>query len=316
MRKTESPSTRRTGVLLAAMTAVISGVAVFINGYGVRAWAGTASPTSYTTFKNVVAAFVLLAAGLALTRRRNREGLTRPSRGQQWIGLALVAALGGALAFALFFEGLARASSSQAAFIHKTLIIWVGILAVGLLHEKVRPMHVAAIGLLVAGQFVLVGGISDVTIGVGELMIFGATLLWSVEVILSKRLLADLSSLTVGLARMAGGAALLIVFGILDGSLAAVGSVSLAQIAWVLVTGLVLSGYVASWYAALARAPALDVTAILVAGAVITAILRSVVDGAALPPPLGLGLVLGGTAVAIAAALRAVRDGPAVELNS
>jgi drug/metabolite transporter (DMT)-like permease len=227
-----------------------------------------------------------------------------------------VAALGGALAFALFFEGLARASSSQAAFIHKTLIIWVGILAVGLLHEKVRPMHLAAIGLLVAGQFVLVGGISDVTIGVGELMIFGATLLWSVEIILSKRLLADLSSLTVGLARMAGGAALLIVFGTLNGSLAAVGTVSLGQIAWVLVTGVVLSGYVASWYAALARAPALDVTAILVAGAVITAILRSVVDGAALPPPLGLGLVLGGTAVAIAAALRAVRDGPGVELNS
>jgi MYXO-CTERM domain-containing protein len=298
------------------MTAVISGVAVFINGYGVRAWAGTASPTSYTTLKNGVAAFVLLGAGLLLTRRRSREGLTRPSSRRQWIGLALVATLGGALAFALFFEGLARASSSQAAFIHKTLIIWVGILAVGLLHEKVRPMHVAAIGLLVAGQFVLVGGISDVTIGVGELMIFGATLLWSVEIILSKRLLADLSSLTVGLARMAGGAALLIVFGVFNGSLAAVGTVSLAQISWVLVTGVVLSGYVASWYAALARAPALDVTAILVAGAVITALLRSVVDGAAVPPPLGLGLVLGGTAVAIAAALRAVRDGPAVELNS
>ncbi len=316
MRSTESLPTRRTGVLLATMTAVISGVAVFINGYGVRAWAGTASPTSYTTFKNGIAAFVLLAVGLALTRRRSREGLTRPSRGRQWIGLALVAALGGALAFALFFEGLARASSSQAAFIHKTLIIWVGILAVGLLHEKVRPMHVAAIGLLVAGQFVLVGGISDVTIGVGELMILGATLLWSVEIILSKRLLAELSSLTVGLARMGGGAALLILFGILNGSLAAVGTVSLAQIAWVLVTGIVLSGYVASWYAALARAPALDVTAILVAGAVITAILRSLVDGAAIPPPLGLGLVVCGTAVAIAAALRAVRDGPAVELRS
>jgi drug/metabolite transporter (DMT)-like permease len=298
------------------MTAVISGAAVFINGYGVRAWAGTASPTSYTTLKNGVAAFVLLGAGLVLTRRRSREGLTRPSSRKQWVGLALVATLGGALAFALFFEGLARASSSQAAFIHKTLIIWVGILAVGLLHEKVRPMHVAAIGLLVAGQFVLVGGISGVTIGVGELMIFGATLLWSVEIILSKRLLADLSSLTVGLARMAGGAALLIMFGIFNGSLAAVGAVSLAQISWVLVTGVVLSGYVASWYAALARAPALDVTAILVAGAVITVLLRSVVDGAALPPPLGLGLVLGGTAVAIAAALRAVRDGPAVELNS
>jgi len=316
MRNSASLSTRRTGVLLAAMTAVISGFAVFINGYGVRAWAGTASPTSYTTLKNGVAALVLLAFGLALTRRRSREGFTRPSGRRQWIGLSLVAALGGALAFALFFEGLARASSSQAAFIHKTLIIWVGILAVGLLHEKLRAMHLAAIGLLVAGQFVLVGGISDVTIGVGELMIFGATLLWSVEIILSKRLLAELSSLTVGLARMAGGAAMLIVFGIVNGSLGAIGAVSLTQIGWVLVTGIVLSGYVASWYAALARAPALDVTSILVVGAVITALLRSVVDGAAVPPPLGLGLLLGGTAVAIVAALRAVHDGPAVELHS
>jgi len=109
---------------------------------------------------------------------------------------------------------------------------------------------------------------------------------------------------------------MLIVFGIVNGSLGAIGAVSLTQIGWVLVTGIVLSGYVASWYAALARAPALDVTSILVVGAVITALLRSVVDGAAVPPPLGLGLVLGGSAVAIVAALRAVHDGPAVELHS
>ena len=105
MRPADSPGTRRTGILLAVITAVISGVAVFINGYGVRAWAGTASPTSYTTFKNGVAAFVLLGLGLALTRRRSGEGFSRPGNRRQWFGLGLVAALGGALAFALFFEG-------------------------------------------------------------------------------------------------------------------------------------------------------------------------------------------------------------------
>ncbi len=308
-------TTRRTGVVLAALTAAISGFAVFINGYGVRAWAGTASPTSYTTFKNVVAAGLLLAGALLLTRRRAGGGLTRPTDRRQWIGLGLVAILGGALAFALFFEGLARASSTQAAFIHKTLIIWVGILAVGILHEKLRPIHIAAIGLLVAGQFVLVGGVRDVTFGVGEAMILGATLLWSVEIILAKRLLGELSSLTVGSARMGGGAAILIAYGIMNGSFAAIGSVSLAQIGWVLVTGVVLSGYVASWYAALSRAPALDVTSILVAGAVITAALRSVVAGVPMPSRFGLGLLLAGAAVAIAAALRVAREGPPAELS-
>jgi hypothetical protein len=140
--------------------------------------------------------------------------------------------------------------------------------------------------------------------------------LWSIEIVLAKRLLGQLSSLTVGVARMAGGVAILIVYGILNASLAAVGAVSVAQIGWVLVTGLVLSGFVASWYAALARAPALDVTSILVAGAVITAMLRSVVDGAAVPSPLGVGLVLTGVGVAIVAALRVTRDDPLVELQS
>ena len=315
MRPADSPGTRRTGILLAVITAVISGVAVFINGYGVRAWAGTASPTSYTTFKNGVAALVLLGLGLALTRRRSGEGFSRPGNRRQWFGLGLVAALGGALAFALFFEGLARASSTQAAFIHKSLLIWVGILAVGLLHERIRPMHLVAIGLLIGGQFVLVGGASDVAFGVGELMILAATLVWSVEIILAKRLLAELSSLTVGVARMAGGTVILVAYGGLDGSLAAIGAVSAAQVGWVLVTGIVLSGYVASWYAALARAPALDVTSILVVGALVTATLRSIVAGAAMPSSFGIGLVLVGTTLAIAAGLRAARRAASTELS-
>ena len=51
-----------TGVLLAAVTALISGVAIFINGYGVRAWAEVADATTYTTLKNAGAAMILVAA--------------------------------------------------------------------------------------------------------------------------------------------------------------------------------------------------------------------------------------------------------------
>jgi drug/metabolite transporter (DMT)-like permease len=295
---------RRTGVALAIIAAVVSGFAVFINAYGVRAWSGTATPAVYTTFKNLVAAFVLILIGIAATRARGPERVNRPATMRQWVGLGLVAVLGGALAFALFFEGLSRASSTQAAFLHKTLVIWVGILAIGLLRERLEIMHIAAIVLLVTGQFLLVGGIGEVTFGAGELMILGATLLWSIEIILAKRLLANISSLTVGIARMAGGAGILVVYGIFSGAFAAMGAVSLTQIGWVLVTGSVLSLYVGSWFAALKRAPALDVASILVGGAVITALLRSIATGGAIASPVGLTLVATGAVVAIVVAIR------------
>jgi drug/metabolite transporter (DMT)-like permease len=290
---------RRTGVLLALSTALISGVAVFVNGYGVRAWAGTADATTYTTFKNVVAAVTILAVGVIAASRGSSDAPRRPSGRWEWVGLSLVAVLGGALAFALFFEGLARASSVQAAFIHKTLIVWVGILAVGLLREKVGVMHIAAIALLIAGQLLLAGGLSEVGFGAGEAMILAATLLWSIEIVIAKRLLATTSSVTVGIARMAGGSLVLVAYGVLFGGFAAMTTVSAGQLAWILATGVVLAAYVVTWYAALARAQAIDVTAILVGGAVITAALQSVVRGAPLGSVAGLGLITAGVVLVV-----------------
>ncbi|MEN8041145.1 MAG: DMT family transporter [Actinomycetota bacterium] len=297
-------SSRQKGVMLAVATAVISGFAIFINGYGVVAWKDVGvTPSTYTTFKNLIAAFVLIVIGLVATSRRSKEGFTKPSSTRQWIGLGLVAIVGGSVAFALFFEGLARASSGQAAFIHKTLVIWVGILAVGILREKVKPLHFVAVALLVLGQFVLVGGIGDVTFGTGEMMMFGATLLWSVEIIIAKRLLGSMSSITVGVARMAGGVVLLLAWGIASGGFEVLGALGATQIGWVLITGTVLAAYVGTWYAALKRAPAIDVTAVLVGGAVLTAVLKYAVRGIALPSTLGLALVTVGFAAAVAAAL-------------
>jgi drug/metabolite transporter (DMT)-like permease len=314
-RRPELTSNRQAGVILAMVTAVVSGFAVFINGYGVKAWGGTVTPATYTTLKNLIAALVLIGVGTIATRSGSSEAVTRPTGGRQWVGLGVVATLGGALAFALFFEGLSRASSTQAAFIHKTLVIWVGILAVGLLRGRFKMMHLAAIALLVAGQLLLVGGFAEVTFGAGELMILGATLLWSVEIIIAKRLLVDLSSLTVGIARMAGGAAILVAYGLMSGAFGAVGAVSLTQIGWVLVTGVVLSGYVGSWYAALKRAPALDVTSILVGGAVITALLRGVVAGVGIASPVGLMLIAAGAGIAIAVAVRSATTSPVAKTS-
>jgi drug/metabolite transporter (DMT)-like permease len=301
IRRTEA---RRRGVLLAALTAVISGFAVFINGYGVRAWSEISDPTTYTTFKNVVAAGSLVIVASFVTRRRSSESVTLPHGAAQWSGFLAVAVVGGSVAFVLFFEGLARVSSTQAAFIHKTLVIWVAILAVGILRERIGFPHLAAVALLVWGQAVLIGGVGDLGFGTGEWMMLTATLLWSVEIIIAKRLLADVSSLTLGVARMAGGALLLIAYGFARGAFSDLAGVTPVHVGWILATGVVLAAFVGSWYAALARAQAVDVTAVLVAGALITALLRFGVQGTALPSGLGLGLVAAGVAIAVMAGWR------------
>lgn len=286
------PHSRRWGVAMAAITATISGFAIFTNGYGVSSWADSGLSSSvYTTAKNLVAALFLGLLLLIMTRRNSEDGFTRPTRRSQWLGLAAVGLIGGSVPFLLFFEGLARATSSQAAFIHKTLVIWVAVLALAILRERVGLWHVAALGLLVWGQIALAGGITDLGLGTGEFMILAATLMWSVEVIIAKRLLSELSPLTVGAARMGLGLLVLVGYGIVTGAFAGLLDLGWSQWGWALFTGLILFGYVATWYGGLARAQAIDVTAVLVFGAVVTAALQTGINGADLTSK-GLGLAL------------------------
>ncbi|KAB7743888.1 EamA family transporter [Nostocoides sp. F2B08] len=274
--------TRRAGLVLALVTATISAFSVYVNGLAVRLFD---SATVYTTAKNLVAALVLgLVAILSAQRSRTSSGQRFHPRGRrQWLGLAAVGVVGGSVPFVLFFEGLSRASSPQAAFLHKTLIVWVAILAAVVLRERLRWPHLAAVGLLLLGQV----GLSRAglfPLDAGAVMIFAATLLWSIEVVVAKRLLADVPSSVLAVARMGLGSIVLLVWVAVQGQLGAFGSLTAVQLQWLVLTGLLLAGYVGFWFAALARAQAIDVTAILVVGAVGTAVLAGVLDGASLAP--------------------------------
>jgi drug/metabolite transporter (DMT)-like permease len=279
-------STRRLGILLALTTALISGVSVWVNASGVKEFG---DPTVYTTAKNLVAAAILLAVVAVGSRRGAR--LTRPQGAGQWAGLLAVGVLGGGVAFVLFFEGLARATSTQAAFLHKTLVLWVAVLAVALLRERLQWGHWLAIGALLVGQAGLAGGVPG-ALGRPELLILGATLLWSVEVVVAKRLLASLSSWTIGVARMGVGSVALVGWLAVRGKLDVLGAMTGEQARWALLTGVLLAGYVGTWFAALARAQAVDVTAVLVLAAPVTAVLQAVVDGADLGSQAGWQLLL------------------------
>ena len=204
------PPLARGRLALAFATALISGVAVFANGYGVTAFGSGGGV--YTTAKNLVAAVVLLLVGAVATKGRSEEGFTRPRTGRQWAGL-----------------GGGRGDRRQRAVPAVLRGTGAGIVGPGGVPAQVAPhlgraprlaaprradraAPVVAIGLLLVGQAALQGGIGQVGFGSGEVMILAATLLWSIEVIVAKRLLGSLSSLTVGTARMALGCVVLLAY--------------------------------------------------------------------------------------------------------
>jgi drug/metabolite transporter (DMT)-like permease len=294
---------RAVGIALAFVTATVSGVAVYLNGHAVKQFGDA---TVYTTAKNAVAgALLLVLATAALSSTGRGEGAPRrlPSSTRQWLALLAVAVVGGSVPFVLFFEGLARAEATQAAFIHKTLVVWVAVLAVPLLRERLGPPHALAIALLVAGQAWVAGEAGTLVFGAGEAMILAATLLWAVEVVVVKRLLAVLAPRTLAAARMGFGTLVLGAWVLVSGKGGALLALTAAQWQWALLTGLLLTAYVATWYAALARAQAVDVTAVLVFGAVVTAGIAAAVDGAPVNVA-GTALVTAGAVLVAALALR------------
>ena len=294
------PRSRVAGIVLAFAAAIVSGVSVFVNGYGTKRFP---SATVYTTAKNLVAALLLI--GIATVAHRARPAAPVPRDRPTVAGLIAVGVIGGGVPFVLFFEGLARATTADAAFIQKTLVVWVALLAVPLLHERIGGWHLAAIGLLVAGQALLTHNLSALRIGRGETMIFAATLLWAVETVIAKRLLARVEPETLGVVRMVVGSALLVGWCAVTGRLHALLLLSRPGVEWALITGLLLAAYVTLWFSALARAQAVDVTAVLVVGAVITAFLDALVQGKALAPDtLGLLMLVGGGIAMVVAASR------------
>ncbi len=304
------------GLAVAACAAGVSGVSVFVNAYAVHSFT---NPSVYTTAKNIVAALVLgacAAAGWGTRhapratihpgRRDSRAVPTPRQRLGAWIGLAYVGIIGGGLAFVLFFNGLARTTAEPAAFWHDTLIVWVGLLAVVFLRERLRWWNVGAIALLVIGQAVLSGGIGKLAADRGELLVLAATLLWAVEVIVAKKLLETLSPSYVAVVRMTVGSVTLIVYLAATSALNALVSMGLEQLGWTLLTGCLLAAYVGTWMTALSRARALDVTSVLVASVALTWLLE-VMAGTVTPSLHTLGLVL----VVIGIVAVVVRTAPA-----
>lgn len=299
------------GVAIAGVTAMVSGVSVFVNSYGVKDFT---SPAVYTTVKNLVAALVLLGAASVASRARTLPvrafsmspvGGSSAKRFGSLVALAYVGVVGGGLAFVLFFQGLALSAPASAALWRDTLVVWVALFAGFALRERVRWWNLAAIALLVAGEVTMTGGVGQIAASRGELDVLASSVLWAVEIVLAKRLLRDLSPSTLAMVRMGGGGVTLVAYLAATGSLGVLAQLSAPQVGWTLLTGLLLAVYVGTWMTALSRARALDVTSVLIAGAAVTWLLQ-VSSGSLVPAPSswGLALIALGAGLVASAAVR------------
>ncbi|OIP79913.1 MAG: hypothetical protein COT39_03785 [Parcubacteria group bacterium CG08_land_8_20_14_0_20_48_21] len=272
------------GINLALLTAFISGFANFINKYGLELWDNS---SVYTTAKNIVAAVLLTVTVLAVRNFPEIRRLTRKQRAQ----LVAIGFIGGSIPFLLFFRALTIIPALEASFIHKTLFIWVALLAYPFLKERLSLMQLAALGLLLLSVY-LGGAPQTFTFGAGSLLALGATLLWAVENVFAKRILQDVSAAVVGWARMFFGSLFLLAYLAVTGNITQLIPATLPQAGITLGVGVILFGYVISWYAALKHAPATVVSSVLVLATPITALLNGLFIQHAFPAPILLSLAV------------------------
>ena len=285
-RLAPSQASPRLGYYYAALNAIISGFAIYINSLGVKMFSDAAL---YTTLKNVVVGIALLVPTLLLARQRAELGRLSS---RQWGALVALAVIGGSVPYVLFFRGLQMTTPVTGALLNHTQFLLVAVLAFFLLAERAGALVWGAlIVLLVATNLGL--NLGAVEFNEGALLIAISTALFAVGVVLAKRLLRDLSTLTVMSAKMSLGALILVGYVAATGHLGAVSQLSAQQWTFVLVTGLILLAFTITAFMALRYASATAATAIPAAAPIITTLLVVFAAGQVkLTPVDGLSLVL------------------------
>ena len=283
----------RLATYLALGAMVISGVSNFVNKFAV-----TASPGAipFTFAKNALVAIALV--GIILLFGRMKE--IRALRKDQWTKLALIGAIGGSVPFGLYFTGLAMTSAINASLIHKTLVLWIAVLAIFFLKERLSRFAALAIAVVFSANFIGIGGFVGFRFNAGELMILAATILWAIESVIAKKALVDISSVTVAGARMIFGSVLLFFWLVFTGKADLVAGFTGIQWGWALLTAILLLGYVLSWYTALKHAPATYVATLLVPATLVTNLLSAAFITKTLPGTQLVAILMLSSGVALA----------------
>ena len=273
-----------TGYLLAVVNMLISGVAIYVNSLGVRLFNDS---TLYTAAKNLVAGVVLAILAVSTGRQQAREKLT-PSG---WSLLLLVALIGGSVPYALYFRGLELSTPVTASLIDHTQFLFVATFALMFLRERLGASVWIALLVLLGGLMIGIAA-SSARIDRGMPFLFGATLLFAADFIVMKLLLRSVAPLTVMTFKMGIGSVLLLLFVFATGRGGMLARLSLLQVEFVVVTGLILVAFTATSVFGLRRASATAVTAIPAGSPIVTTALVALSQKVEIPATRWLGFSL------------------------
>lgn len=248
------------------MTAIISGVSIFINKYAVS----VSNPYVFTFAKNTMVALILCSV---LFGWKNYSVISQITK-RQWISLIAISLVGGSIPFLLFFKGLTMTQAAQASFMQKSMFIFVAIMAVLFLKEKINKFFLFGALLLFFGNFLAIKNL-HLSFGYGDLLIFTAVFLWSIENVLSKSVLKQLDGMTVAWGRMFFGSFFILLFLLINGQGGDIMAFNTKQFGWIAITSVFLFFYVITWHSGLKLIPVSVATSILVLGSSVTTILSA-----------------------------------------
>jgi len=254
---------KKYGVLLVFLTAIISGVSIFTNKYGVS----KVEPYTFTFLKNVLVAIFLLSLVLF-----TKELKTTNLKKKQVYQLILIGLIGGSIPFLLFFKGLSMTSASVGGFIHKTLFIFASFFALIFLKEKIPKKMLIIALILIIGNFLLLN-LKSFSFGIGEFLILIATVMWGLENVISKNILKQLSGNLVALGRMFFGSLFILLFLIFTNKINVISSLTYNDVIWILLTSVLLLFFVITYYNGLKYIKVSVATSILLLGSPITTLL-------------------------------------------
>ncbi len=254
----------RKGIVLSLVTAFISGVSIFSNSVFVS----NIDPLIFALVRNACVALLLTAILIGTKKLSELRTLSK----KQWLQLFTIGAIGGGIAFALFFTGLAQVGAVNGNILNKTLFIWVALLAGSLLHERINLLQLVGYTVIFVGMF-LVGGTFTFLPVAGSWLVILATMLWALEYLISKITLKKMSPQILGWGRIVFGLPFLFMATVLVGKSSFLLYPSSYVFVPIIVSSILLVCFILSWYSALKFAPATLVSSILVLAPMVTTIL-------------------------------------------
>lgn len=268
------------GTFLVFLTALISGFSIFAN----KIFVASINPLVYTTIRSLAIGAIFFILSLSYNHWKIKK-FTSVS----WKYLLSIGLIGGGIAFWLFFSGLQATTSGRAGFIHKTLPIYVTILAFIFLKEKITKKQLFALGISIVGLIVLLySSITPTELWnnpqLGDLLILGATVLWGVENILARKAMINgENNFVVSFSRMFIGGLFLAGIILIIGKANLFLELNGTQWLYILLSTVILFGYVLTYYWGIKYINVSKAATILIVSPVITLILGVSFLGEPLP---------------------------------